>query len=703
MSCYAGDDCRRCELDSNNVATCAECNLGFYWDSSELECIECSSKFSGCALCAEDSCFSCSTNQSFLLQNGSCVSCGIITGTPPGKAGCSICSMSENTVSCEVCQTGYYLNDSDCVSCADSSFGNCVQCSNSTICESCAPGNYLNAAKTTCTGCTKEKCTYCPDDLCSQCEDSFYWNGTDCQSCISNCKSCSSDSGCEICENGFYSSDCSQTCMEGCLECNAADVCQECDSNYNQSFSYVKQMSCYSECPDGTYYYKYGKSYCVDCILKYWNCSECNSNYCTKCNNDSAYYLLADGRGCISCNETTDQITNSICYQQPKAHLINVTIENFRPWIPADCGVNSYGYYVYGLGSSVDNVTLEDIYKISGEKTSKTVGATDLTDTWMGYGSGLPDEINDIRIFNILKNSGETYKIKGFCVSTAGGLIDSDNITWVQPSNGGKYVVLKITTNSSLDSDKKQKVGFALKSVLNNLDRSIYTDDGDPVQQKESSRLLQTSSSGLTTKFIIVPDYTITEENMSTIVNQTITSSSFITNFNSALSSEGISIANVTVEKTISVEPTPTLSTTTPAINSNESSISFSISITNTDGYLYVGLGPSNNASSLSWSHFMASKDSNNVNFFSNYTSYEMTMGVSQTITIDNLSLNTTYNLYFAASNSLYPRKNSSIYIVTASTNGTSSSNSTSNSTFGNRKTTIGVLIALIMIIMVLV
>lgn len=312
----------------------------------------------------------------------------------------------------------------------------------------------------------------------------------------------------------------------------------------------------------------------------------------------------------------------------------------------------------------------------------------------------MPEDIENIIIMDILKNSGETYKIKAFCVSTAGGLIDSANLTWVQPSNGGKYVVLKLTTNASLDSNKKQKIGFALKSALNNIDRSFYTDDGDLVQEQTSSRILQTSSNSSTIKFIIAPDYTITEENMTTIVNQKIANSSFISDINNALSSEGISVANLTVDKTASVEPTPVLSTTTPVVNVNETSISFAMSITNTDGYLYVGLGKNNYASSLSWNNFMASRDSNSNSFTSNYTSYEMTMGTSKNITIDNLSSNTTYNLYFAATNSLYPRKNSSVYAVTATTSAASSSNS--NSTFMNRMTNAALSIIVAMMIIIL-
>ena len=210
--------------------------------------------------------------------------------------------------------------------------------------------------------------------------------------------------------------------------------------------------------------------------------------------------------------------------------------------------------------------------------------------------------------------------------------------------------------------------------------------------------------------FYIEPDYSLTQDNINTVISTALSNpTNFLSNLTTALGSNANNfiITAIAVSSTIAAEPMPIFVSNTPTFTSDTQSISFVLTIVNTNGYIYVGLektlnsttsrllqGTTNSSSNAStnastntssnsssnttssnsstntstynltmpsWTQLLAGNDVNN-NVLFNYTVYYATSNNNLTINISNLTAGVTYNVYYGASNEIYPRLFTSLY-----------------------------------------
>ena len=226
-------------LAADNV--CYEsCSDGFYPDTSNNECGECTE---GCTLC-------------YGTGLDKCTECGAHTNTSEYF---KVVGEDQCTLNCPV---GYYEESFDgynCVLCHEA----CASCDTSaTDCQSCknVTGNVF----------------YNLNDLCYQtCPDGYY--GVDstnlCSACHASCSQCfeAANDTCTACaENKFLqygTTTCVDSCPDGQYENSTARKCLPCDSNcktcdteaenctscflVNGFYVYLDQNLCVQECPEG--------------------------------------------------------------------------------------------------------------------------------------------------------------------------------------------------------------------------------------------------------------------------------------------------------------------------------------------------------------------------------------------------------------------------------------------------------------------
>ena len=124
-----------------NSYQCQQC-ASYYYLSSTLSCINCSSLMPGCTACNSAQCLSCALG--YYLVNSYCTLCSMAVNY------CSQCSLLNGNISCQVCLSGYYLSiNFACVPC-NTSVPFCILCANATACLSCLPGYVSSLTNNTC-------------------------------------------------------------------------------------------------------------------------------------------------------------------------------------------------------------------------------------------------------------------------------------------------------------------------------------------------------------------------------------------------------------------------------------------------------------------------------------------------------------------------------------------------------------------------
>lgn len=209
LTCDSTNECQSCiseHAEVNEFGNC-ECNLGYYSLDSLVNADSCSECYFTCESCEE---------------YPKCSTCKTKYANPDSVNGCSCPSNStENNSSCE-CSDGYYISYHSSTYRCNECHSTCLTCNQTGKlgCLTCQPGlNYT-------------------DGLCA-CDQSFYWNGTNCESCEENCEICTSGSKCNQCVSGFYlnyQNHCEKNCSvssyydgEDCVLCK--NLCYECDEN----------------------------------------------------------------------------------------------------------------------------------------------------------------------------------------------------------------------------------------------------------------------------------------------------------------------------------------------------------------------------------------------------------------------------------------------------------------------------------------
>ena len=329
--------------------------------------------------------------------------------------------------------------------------------------------------------------------------------------------------------------------------------------------------------------------------------------------------MLPEQVVCDPCNYTLE-VANTVdgtCKLSPVAAMMSIFYQtDLIPTVEVECNVLSNVFFAYGLHSSPDTISIDQIKSKTGSNPTRDVLVpTDDSITWQsgGIGYGFAMNANTTRTFNItspLKNSGETYDIIIYCVSHNGGLVSQAKGFWTQTSNGAKTAVIRMSSNSVLPNATKILVCSAMKSALN-LQRQFYTDDGVLCPDYKTTRLLDGNSSNATNSssnatnntsnatvyfsyYYINPDYSMNTDTMNTVVNTSLSNpSTFLANITTLLKTD-YGLTSVSNYALIAGQDNPTFANTTPAVFPTSSSISLVLTLT-TDGVIYAGIEPTLN------------------------------------------------------------------------------------------------------------
>jgi hypothetical protein len=210
---------------SDETGYCNECYLGWYGSKCLEDCNLCSDGLCDLRKCS-NGCIDGYVQDDVNPSNIYCRPCI--------KPDCMTCS---NTTYCTQCNDNYYVRqyktpygrgEAECLPCSSSrpcgncdSILNCINCDrvNGRLeCSACETGYYVE--KTQCV-----KPTQCPSS-CNNCDTNFICNydckegfaGFQCNyKCLSNCKTCTYQISCDSCKDGFYTDTCDTACNLNCL------------------------------------------------------------------------------------------------------------------------------------------------------------------------------------------------------------------------------------------------------------------------------------------------------------------------------------------------------------------------------------------------------------------------------------------------------------------------------------------------------
>jgi hypothetical protein len=269
-ACYNDSTITTSNYFNSGTSKCVDaCETGYFADSSQMKCNQCSSVCLTCQILSTN-CTSCNSTSSFPYLNKT------------GTAGTCL----------STCQSGMYADTNQsptlCVNCV----GPCVTCTSQTACLSCTSGTYLYLTSCLAT---------CPPNI-SVLNSALSL----CQACDAVCATCSvTSSNCTACANGtaYYNFNCVSSCPSGmviqsntCVNCdtpcstcsNSSNNCTACDSS--TSTPHLLNNSCYSSCPQ-RYYNDSATGSCLLCSLLSLNCDICyNSTACVSCNTGYIFF-----------------------------------------------------------------------------------------------------------------------------------------------------------------------------------------------------------------------------------------------------------------------------------------------------------------------------------------------------------------------------------------------------------------------------
>ena len=365
LSCLSGKFDIQCEND------CPEfCGGDKRCNKNTGNCFECSSGRFGpnCSEVCSNNCL----QPDACLRNGNCLN-GCVDGwigprcdTQCSVQNCKICIESSGQVSCEICNDGYFLdNTGGCQKCPS----NCVSCKNDSICNQCIPGfkgslcnekcntnciDGLCSIDGSCTyGCSNAKygigcgrecednCVHCfSKDNCTKCLQGFY--GLYCTfTCQNNCYNCSGYWICGSCKAGFYGSSCSERCPKECETCESPDRCSSCRKGWSGPLCKCSENCSQEACGND------GKclSGCKDSFYGDYCNVTCPSGECQKCDQSSGNCTLCSkgfyGSNCkqqcsSTCVETACDMTGE-CLQGCKENFSGVMCAEKRKCILYSC------------------------------------------------------------------------------------------------------------------------------------------------------------------------------------------------------------------------------------------------------------------------------------------------------------------------------------------------------------------------------
>ena len=636
------------------------------------------------------------------MSGSVCLNCNQIS------TGCLQC-INTPSYNCTLCDVGYYIkSDFTCGKC----LSGCLNCNSGTSCTSCLSGYYLDSLSNKCVACNDINCDQCLAlGVCSQCKSGFYLNSNtvcvSCSSAIIGCLTCDSATSCKKCIATDYLNS-STTCspciniLTNCQSCNTSP--NQCQSCFSPNYVNLTDNTCISQCnsdevantTNGT---------CVKCSwLFQGGCTKCTLAACTGCSSN-LYLETSFPNKCVACDGPFDVQDNTTytCQSNPMITVSVPTIDNFLPYVNINCSVQSSVYFAYGLYGSVNQFSLSYIQSMTGKTIDMLIPTSDSL-FWSNYGIGYGafmnvNPFNNFHLTSVMKNSGESYSL---IAAYNGGSVTSGLETWIQPSNGASTAEIKIGISSSITTGQKNNLGIALKKSLN-IDRNFYTEEGvlingvsgrlldgtnstnttinttitNSTTTTNTSSTSNSTSGSLYTYFYVNPDYTLSNDSMNSLINETLSdSTTFINTLTSNIpSGSGYQVVSIAVDPSISAQSPPSFFNITPTIF-NDTNALYIILTLNTDGMLYVGLELFNatGVTKPDWTNFMLRKNASGMALLQSNIS--RVVGFQNvTVKFSNLIGGANYSIYFGASNLVFPRNYTDIYIrvgMTATTVGNS-------------------------------
>jgi len=383
---------------------------------------------------------------------------------------------------------------------------------------------------------------------------------------------------------------------------------------------------------------------------------------------DGAYYNSPD-------NVTINLVKGSTIIPNP----MTPTLSNSNLGL----GCDSQGSNLFALATYSNAAQYNGSY-IEAQSYTQKISLTSLDPndpnyTLFGYVYGLlPSTYSYINLSGFLK-AGGNLTVYSYCLSTSMTLsTTSTKLNWIQPDNGGTTLMLEAFFSAPLTSDQKVSVACALVNMLELSVNVVETDEGT-FCNNYSSRLLQnstnstysttinsTTNSTTTTNtsnssstvsysayFYILKNYLASSDNTSAEVLTQISNSSFLPYLVAQLSN--VSLPTLTSNTFYSV--VLSLSSTVPIINLTSiaidiQSINATFNLTNINGMIYAGIEAIvvNGTATPNASSLIQGLDGLQINLAS--TGFVVaSAGAPVTINFTNLALNTTYYIYYVANN----------------------------------------------------
>jgi hypothetical protein len=411
------------------------------------------------------------------------------------------------------------------------------------------------------------------------------------------------------------------------------------------------------------------------CATTVANCKIISDADKTKCAVCSATFgLVEDGKcvtaisGCLTISKDDNKkckaclagyslnATTSLCVATTTTIKLEATVaEDFSVSLNYNCNSENIDVYIaYALGKIVNSVDLahakEVLTAADKLKSNEIVG-------WL--------QVEDLKkvaknekyvLTKAVKNSGADYTVKIFCGD------QSATFTFKTKAITTKPVVVTFTSSKDLTAAMKLTMANNIAAFLKNdiKKNPIYADDGQKADKQVTTRRLAATDG----KFVVYPDYSANVADTKLDGYATaIKGSTFPAEVVKTL--DGVTVTNVKADP-LDVNNTPVdFTTALPALTVEETKVSFKLTLSGEGNVIYyqakLDKKTANTNATYDYDFYKANaKPVNEIK--ANLT------GNDAAISLSNLEKDTSYQIYYYASNNGIPQLYSNVYSQTYTT-----------------------------------
>ena len=203
---------KHCEIYALDKDQCSECQLGYYKNPAQNECLQNPSGIANCSVYLnEHRCWKCDGSTFLDLSTNHCLS--VLQAVDK-------CASYFDSTHCKECLTGFLLEGNQCF---QITVENCVLLKSHDKCLTCADNFILDVQKGVCTASNIANCVTISRNqdgpMCTQCQPQYLLS-SDFKSCtspavpVTNCVDYKSEKECRECSDGFLLSKDKASCLE---------------------------------------------------------------------------------------------------------------------------------------------------------------------------------------------------------------------------------------------------------------------------------------------------------------------------------------------------------------------------------------------------------------------------------------------------------------------------------------------------------